>query len=335
MWRAFSSLPPALALATVCLTFANPVRLAAACPCLVQFGVCDEAKQSDVIFIGTVEAVYPPFLDPFKRSDAASALPAAEIERLKADNSPEAFAKLKSVYQQMFAGLADSVRSRFADAKTRTALQSAFEEAQAEGRLARFRVRTFFKHSSDDDPTDDDKKESQPAFLDIATPTGDCGIDFQVGETYLVYASQDEGSERLDTSACMRTTRLSSEKGDLAYLYFLQNSPMESARLEGFVSASVADQNLPRYENSITSPAVGSILELDSGSSRRYTQADTDGRFFFDGLAEGDYRVSLLEAGFPRTNRNVLISRSVHVEEGSCPRQVMILPTRSATQLSN
>src|SRR5688572_15022207 len=45
---------------------------------------------------------------------------------------------------------------------------------------------------------------------------GDCGYDFRVGETYLVYASQ--WRDTLGTSICTRTTPLSQARVDLAEL---------------------------------------------------------------------------------------------------------------------
>jgi hypothetical protein len=307
--------------------------LSAACSCMIQFGVCDETRQSDAVFIGTVESVAPPFLDPFTRSQAMASLPAAETARLQADTSPEAVAKLKKIYLDMFTGLPDNVRNRIAEATTQRELQSAFEAVQSEGRVARFRVKTLYKNEGegDDDAgkdtagkADDDK--AAPEFLDIWTGSGDCGIDFQAGETYLVYAIQDEDSGKLETSVCMRTRRLSEEKGDLGFLYFLQNAEKESTRVEGFVSTSVADQSLPRYEDTISAPSPGVILELDTGDGKRYTQSDHDGLFSFDGLKAGDYKLSVLAPGFPRTPRNVLLSRGFHADEGSCARQILVVP---------
>ena len=317
------------------LTLLVATSLGASCPCMVRFGVCDETQQSDAVFIGTVESVAPPFLDPFTRSRAMVSLPASEIARLQADTSPDALNQLRDLYLGMFTGMPEATRSRILAARTRLELQNAFEAVQSEGRVAHIRVRTMFKHDSGDD---DDKKPAAgksetPDHLDIWTGSGDCGIDFQVGETYLVYASQDEDSGRLETSVCMRTSRLSAEKGDLAYLYFLQNGEKESARLEGFVSTSFGDQTLPRYEDRVSSPATGSVLELDTGTGLRYTQSDSDGRFSFDGLKAGDYKLSLLEPGFPRAPKVVVTTRSFHADEGSCPRQILILPTRPSTQL--
>ncbi len=308
------------------------MHLSAACPCMIQFGVCNETRQSDAVFIGTVESVAPPFLDPFARSKAMASMPAAETARLQADSSPEAFARLKEIYLNMFTGLPDYAKEQIVAAKTQRALQAAFEAVQSEGRVARFRVGTRFKHDADDAKNDGKDDKDAPEFLEIWTSGGECGIDFQVGETYLVYAIEDEDSGKLETSVCMRTRRLTEEKGDLGFLYFVQNAPNESTRLEGFVSTSFADQNLPLYEDSVAAPSPGAILELDTGAGMRYTWSDAQGRFSFDGLKAGDYRLSLLGAGFPRSPRTVVLSRTFHAGEGACARQILILPRSPVPQ---
>jgi hypothetical protein len=315
-------------------------HIGATCQCVIRFGVCDEVQQSDAVFIGTVESVAPPFMDPYARAKGMVSIPAAEAARLQGDSSPEGLEKLRALYLRMFSGIPETVRSQIVNAQTQHELQTAFEAVQSEGRVARFRVRTLYKRESDDDDAKkpansaasaaakkDDDDDHTPEFLDVWTGSGDCGFDFQVGETYLVYAVEDEASGKLETSVCMRTRRISEEQGDMSFLYFLKNAGKESARLEGFVSTSFADQNTPRYENSVTAPSPGALLELDTGSGTRYTQADREGRFAFDGLKAGDYRLSLLAPGFPQKPRTVILSRGFHANAGECARQILILPT--------
>src|SRR6185436_5956184 len=133
MWRA------------LLFTLVLPVLSPAACPCMIHFGVCDEARQSDTVFIGTVESVAPPFLNPFCRTS----LPATEAIRLQSDSSPEAFSKLKQLYLNAFTGMPDHSRAGIERASTPRELQSAVEEIESEGRVARFRVGTSFKQDDD------------------------------------------------------------------------------------------------------------------------------------------------------------------------------------------
>jgi hypothetical protein len=290
---------------------------------MIRFGVCDEARQSQAVFIGTVESVAPPLLDPYARGKISASLATPEMIRLQADSSPEALAKLKQIYLDALTGLPDRPRQRISEAHNRVELENAFEEAQAQGRMAHLSVKTLFRLEDDD--------EDAPKSLDIWTSAGDCGVDFQVGETYLVYALEDEDSGKLETSSCMRTRRLSEENGDLAFLYFLKNGGAASTRLEGFVSTNFSDQNLPRYQNQVSAPSPGGLIELDDGATQRYTRSESDGRFVFDGLKEGDYRVSLLAPGYPRTPRTVILSRKFHAAANACVRQIFVDPATSSS----
>lgn len=330
MWRASRILP-------LMLVAAAPLTRAA-CPCIIRFGVCDEARQSQAVFIGTVESVAPPLLDPYARAKISATLASPETIRLQGEASAEALAKLKQIYLKALTGIPDRPREQISEARNHAELQKAFEEAQAQGRMAHFSVRTLFRLQDDDDapaahpatPQDDD--ENAPKSLDIWTSAGDCGVDFQAGETYLVYALEDEDSGRLETSTCMRTRRLSEENGDLAFLYFLKSGGAASTRLEGFVSTKFADQNLPRYEDRVSAPSPGGLIELDDGATQRYTRSGSDGRFVFDGLKAGDYRLSLLAPGYPRAPRTVILSRPFHAAANACVRQIFVSPAGVSSQ---
>src|SRR5665213_1626490 len=116
MWRL--RLVRTLGLPLFVMAWLAAAQLHAACPCMIQFGVCDEARQSDAVFIGTVESVAPAFLDPYARAKAMAALPAEETVRLQSDSSPEALARLKKIYLDMFTGLPDFSRAQIAEATT-------------------------------------------------------------------------------------------------------------------------------------------------------------------------------------------------------------------------
>src|SRR6185503_13764732 len=152
MWRA-SRIFPLLLLAAAPLT-------RAACPCIIRFGVCDEARQSEAVFIGTVESVAPPLLDPYARAKVSATLATPDAIRLQADSSPEALAKLKQIYLNALTGLPDRPRQRISEARNQVELENAFEEAQAQGRMAHFSVKTLFRLQDDDGapaaPKDDD-----------------------------------------------------------------------------------------------------------------------------------------------------------------------------------
>jgi hypothetical protein len=87
---------------------------------------------------------------------------------------------------------------------------------------------------------------------------------------------------------------------DLAYLYFFGRDAAKAGRLEGFVTSEVAELNQDRfhYTGRVESPVSDVAIELQSADGVRGAQPDSGGRFVFDGLAEGDYRVSVFERSY-------------------------------------
>jgi hypothetical protein len=193
-----------------------------------------------------------------------------------------------------------------------------------------FQVKTLFKQQGDDDAKakqGDARKETE--FFDVWTMSGDCGYDFQIGETYLVFANNEEGADYFFTSTCMRTKRLSDAGEDLTYLYFYKNQPQASSRLEGFATSDWKSQLAmdPLHEPAVIGwPVAGVILQLKSDRLTRYAESDTGGRFLFDGLPEANYELSVFASGYPKTNHLLAGPRHLHIKAKSCARQIFILP---------
>jgi hypothetical protein len=270
-----------------------------ACQCLLTLSACHEVAVADRVFIGTVESVEPSFLNRWNPSKSPS-LP----------------------LRQQLAGmdLPDYYKRRLAAAKTSDDIARLFYSIIAQGRRVRFQVKTTFRG-----------EES----TEVWTDSGDCGYDFQVGETYLVYADEDEETDRINTSVCYRNRRLSDAGDDLAYLFFYQNGGDESARLEGFVTSDELyqrDLDKAHDPEKVKLPAPGVILELNSGHGRRYTQTDRDGRFVFDGLAGGEYSVSVFDAGYPELVKLLAGPARVQVEKQGCASQILLVPKRTSGQ---
>jgi hypothetical protein len=128
----------------------------------------------------------------------------------------------------------------------------------------------------EDDDDDAAKKNPQPSedTIEVWTPFGDCGYDFQSGETYLVYANNDEGSANsLSTDICTRTRRLSEAGEDLTYLFFYKDRPA-SVRLEGFATTDELYRlSFDRLHDPQTtkSPVPGVVIELQSAHLTRFT----------------------------------------------------------------
>jgi len=183
------------------------------------------------------------------------------------------------------------------------------------GMTAHFKVRALFLEKDDDGAP-----AAKLEYADVSSGSGDCGVVFQKGESYLVYANDDEQTGRMETNLCYRTTRLSEAGEDLAYLFFFQNGGLNSLRLEGFVTSEIS-QLLPNplhYSPRVKSPVADVMVEVKSNRSLLYTQSDAFGRFVFDGLPEGDYQVTVFSAGYPDRMEKLSGPKPVHLSKNQC-----------------
>jgi hypothetical protein len=301
---------------------------ASACKCLVTYSVCNEVAQTNLIFAGTVESIEPAFLDPWN-ANRLSLLPAAEIMRLQGEDTPASLGKLKEIYLGMYPHMSDQYREELQAARTQEELRRVFEGLGSEGKQARIRVKTVFRYKKDDDDDDDDGDELIGKVPTVWTDASDCGFNFQAGETYLVYADDDEETGQLATSVCHRTARLSDAGADLAYLYYFKNGGEESTRLEGFVTSDLTTKlqaDAERLLASVDFPAPDVVVELKSDQVSRSTRADAGGKFIFDGLPEGDYRLTAFDPHFPLLVKQLGFTNEIHLEKKSCARKILTVP---------
>jgi Carboxypeptidase regulatory-like domain len=323
-------------------------RLARACKCEVSFGTCREVGASDLIFIGTVQSIEPIFMN---RWYMTSQSPMRSLNDAYTDAqahpSAETLARLKDTYLKLFPGLAPDEKRWLQAADTIHDVTSLFSYALDRGMRVRLKVRTLFKHEDDDDDApkkgdakddkdqkdqkakDDDDKKAEPDFFDVWTTFDDCGYDFQIGETHLVYANNDEFGDYYFTSSCNRTRRVSDAGEDLAYLYFYKDYPEQSSRLEGFTSTERLDFDQQHDPETVNSPVEGVIVELQSDRLKRYAQSDGNGRFLFDGLPEGEYQLSAYANGYPLNAQLLAGPKMLHIKTKSCARQIFLLPKKT------
>ena len=306
-------------------------RPALACKCIGSLQPCNQTSSSDAVFIGTVEAMEPLFLSRWNPSSQASmvSLNEAYIDA-RQHPSDESIARLKNVYRRAFPDMAADQRDRLQTAKTAAGVASLFYSGLGRGMHVRFRVKTLFKREDDDDdPSAKSSPEPKEDTIEVWTPFGDCGYDFQAGETYLVYANNDEGSSNsLSTDVCTRTRRLSEAGEDLAYLFFLKDQPA-STRLEGFTTTDELYRltfDRLHDQETMKSPVAGVVVELQSDRLTRFTETDRKGRFVFDGLLAGNYKLSAYAAGYPVDPSLLAGPKAFHLEAKTCSLQVLLLP---------
>jgi len=296
-----------------------------ACQCQLTLPVCSQVAANDYVFVGTVEKIEPTFLDSWNAGQReALDLLNSESARAIADRSPAAFAKLRDAYLKVFPDLPEEHKKRISAATSPDQLADLFYWILDHGKRVRLRVRTMFR--GDEKDKDDDEDHSK--FMELWTAFGDCGINFQKGETYLVYADDDEETRVIATGSCTRTKRLTDAGDDLAYLYFYKNSPDASGRLEGFVTADLLFQrnyDTAHYSGKIDAP-VAATLELKAPTGPRYAEADAKGRFVFDGLPAGDFTLTAFAPGYPAETRQLAPAKTVRLTKGACGMEILVAP---------
>ena len=313
---------------------------AQACKCLATFTVCSEVQSANMVFIGTVVSIEPAFLDPWNH-DRLKLLPSAEILRLQQEATPESLEKLRAIYLKLYPNMPEYFERTLREAHTHEELHRVFEGLGLEGRQARILVKTVFHHHDDDDDDatatkkkddDDDDLDKDPLIGTIQTvwtDAGDCGINFQKDETYLVYADDDEETNQISTSICYRTARLSDAGPDLSYLYYVRNGGDKSTRLEGFVTSdnkARIDAEADRDMTAIASPVSNVVIELKSGALSLHTRTDPGGHYIFDGLDRGDYSIDIFDPGYPLVVKQLGFTQRFHAEAKSCVRRILTIP---------
>src|SRR6266568_2222375 len=110
---------PLLCLLFPCVAFA--------CKCQLTMSACNEAATTDVIFIGTVEAIEPSFLDSWDASQrAALTMLNEEYARVQKDRSPAAFTRLRDAYLKVFPDLPAEHKKRLTAATSTDQLADLF-----------------------------------------------------------------------------------------------------------------------------------------------------------------------------------------------------------------
>lgn len=321
---------PRAVLALCFLSFFLFSQAAQACQCEASFTTCKEVKLSDLVFIGTVESIEPIFLSRWNGTNQSSMRVFNDAySDAQQHATPESLAHLKDTYFKMFPGLAEQEKKQMQTAGTIQEVAALLYSSLDRGMRVRLKVKTAYKLGDDDDDDKTGDRKKDPDSFDVWTAFGECGYDFQVGETYLVYANEEEGSNYFFTSSCMRTKRLSEAGEDLAYLFFYKNQPEQSSRLEGFATSDWNSQRVvdPLHDpTKISGPVAGVIVRLQSDRFVRYAETSGDGRFLFDGLPKGTYQLSVFASGYPQTDQLLSGPRTLAIKEKSCSRQILLLP---------
>jgi hypothetical protein len=326
---------------------------AEACSCSGTLSVCNEVAGSDLVFIGTVESITPGILDAWNAAQLPSARRITEETlRGNATAGNGSLESLRKTYLELFPDLPLQLKKQIATAPSTDSLTKLWYGILGRGRLVRLRVNTTFRMGDDDDQDSDDAdnpksgggkapgqnakdkdddKDEHPAVttIDVWTPMDDCGVPFQIGETYLVYAADDEETGVISTEICSRTRRISDAGEDLAYLYFLKQNAESSGQIEGYATSNldfpmIMDRTRELF--GAPDPVTDIVVELRSDGQVRYSSPDAKGRFLFDGLPKGDYSLTAYASGYPTKVETVAGPKRIILPKKACSRQVLFVP---------
>jgi hypothetical protein len=112
--------------------------------------------------------------------------------------------------------------------------------------------------------------------VEVWMTPGDCALTIEPNQTYLVYAHLNKDNGRTESNACLGTVAAGTASSDLTYLTAAQHGPAQATRLSGNAGG----------------PGVN--IQAKSGIDTRYAIADAAGLYTFDGLATGDWAVSVV-----------------------------------------
>ena len=298
---------------------------ARACECLIVYPICREVRSTDAVFIGVAESVQPKYLDYWRLANGAPKLPLEKLSRLRSQGALE---ELRALYLELSGDLPLQERTQLENAPTLRELEDSFNSIASGGVRTRFKVLKRYKLPQGDD---DEEPESDD-FTTVWSDSGDCGVHFQAGETYLVYADYDEETGRLKTSICYRTRRLADAGADLAFLYQYEKGGEATTRLEGFVT-SKRDQDRPTYSDRIEAPVAGVVVGMTTSEGQhRFTASDAEGRFWFDGLVAGRYQLSAFGEGYPLRGRELAGPQGVQIPAKGCATEVLTVASRLPLQ---
>lgn len=245
-----------------------------------QQAACEVFPRTPLVFLGTVTDVGPSLDDVMR--DLRRNLTPAQVKKLESgaemsfDEAKRAFASL----------LPKEAQSKLKNVRTQAEFESLTEQ-YFDHKPVTFRIQETFQG---------ERHETEQIWTGYGN--GDCGYDFHVGESYLVYAHKDPETGRMTTSVCTRTAPSADATADLEYL-----RSVKLGTAKAWVSGYVTSDEQQRIQAIVTgkppsSPIRGATVELESADGTRTTTTDAQGRFVFEDVAEDDYRIYVSAGGY-------------------------------------
>jgi Carboxypeptidase regulatory-like domain len=146
--------------------------------------------------------------------------------------------------------------------------------------------------------------------VEIVTSATSCGVAFQDGQDYLVFANKREGSDILDAHACSGTKLVSRSGQELEHLRAVARGEGRSG-VYGFVTANPSDIVPPMRASK---PVAGVSIQLSYGNESQRAFTDAEGKYEFGLLPAGRYQIQAELSNVPERQR----SFDIDVPAGAC-----------------
>jgi hypothetical protein len=274
------------------LAAAGPANFASACSCAPR-PVCQSYWEADAVFLGTVTEIVPrdheQLLDELKQLAAAlgferwNAVP--KESNLTPDQHRSVLEWRKSVALRNWGPrLTDDARKAIQQAETFGEIEAAVNDLGAPRRWVRLEANEVFRGDAGDE-----------IELSTGYGGGECGYPFELGGQYLVFAFQHRDSGSFSTGICSATAPAPESRETIEWIRGIESSP-DLSRIFGTVRAKIFDPYGNRRYTVEPLRDVPVLLQSSDGSATGKTGAD--GRFLFDNLAPGAYRLAAQAPGF-------------------------------------
>lgn len=159
----------------------------------------------------------------------------------------------------------------------------------------------------------------QSTELDVTTLATSCGVNFQSGRDYLVFAHQARGSADLETHACEGTEFAETAERKLEHLRAV-NSGGSRSGIYGFVTSDPSDI-VPAIHASRPLADVSINLRLLTFPDQVWDRVtDGEGHYEFDRLPAGRYRIAANPPNAPQNQTHF----EVNLEAGACRAQAFL-----------
>ncbi len=135
--------------------------------------------------------------------------------------------------------------------------------------------------------------------LDVLTPSGGCGISFQLGRSYVVYAERSDVSADLTTTTCSGTRLIDDAATDVTYGRAVKEGRATPGQISGHVQLAYRDLAGSIVRSRPPEPMPGMRLRVTKDGTTTETVTGPAGEFAVESRGAGRHVIDLdLPAGY-------------------------------------